>query len=528
MSSEHINQLHISAQQYINRGQFKPAHQACVQILKLEPKHADAHFLMGMIALNMQQMTKAIELIKAAIHYKPNFPEYYAFYAKALSMVNRYQEASEAVQKAVKMGSDSPMINDTLAVVLSRLSEHRQAVPLFRKAIEKQPDNPNYYYNLAASLKFTGEFTLAQEAYEKVISLKPNYYPAHSALAELQTATQEHNNIERLQLELNKVANNVDGELHLCHAMAKELECLQEYEKALHILKRGNGAKKKQLGYDIKQDKALFCAIKASFDGGGQSTVPNGYDSHQPIFVLGMPRSGTTLVDRILSSHSKVTSVGESQNFGVELKKMAKTQSRQVLDLETIKAAQNINFTELGKRYIQLTKPTNGSLQTLHFIDKMPLNFLYVGLIKKALPNAKIIILDRHPMDVCLSNFRTLFAVSFSYYNYAYDLKDSGQYFAFFKDLMTFWKKHYGDELLEVSYEKLVAQPEQQIKRILEYCELDWQDSCLNFHENTAPVSTASSVQVRQPMNSKSIGRWKKYGSELNQLQECLTAKGLM
>lgn len=528
MPSEQINQLHISAQQYINRGQLKPAHQACVQILKLQPKHADAHFLLGMIALNMQQMTKAIELIKVAINYKPNLPEYYAFYAKALSMVNRYQEANEAVQKALTLDSDNPMVNDTLAVVLSRLGGHKQAVPLFRKAIEKQPNNPSFYYNLAASLKFIGEFEQAQTAYEKVIALKPNYYQAHSALAELQTATKEHNNIHRLQTELDKVANNVDGELHLCHAMAKELECLQEYEKALHILKRGNGAKKKQLGYKIEQDEVLFAAMKQLFDQQFATNQSSQCNSHQPIFVLGMPRSGTTLVDRILSSHSQVTSVGESQNFGVELKKMAKTPSRQVLDLETIKAAKNINFTELGKRYVEMTQPTNSNSQTIHFIDKMPLNFLYVGLIKKALPNAKIIILDRHPMDVCLSNFRTLFAVNFSYYNYAYDLKDSGQYYALFKNLMTFWQTIYADDLLEVSYEKLVAEPEQQIKRLLKYCDLDWQDNCLNFHENTAPVSTASSVQVRQPMNSKSIGRWKRYGSELDELQTFLTTQGLM
>ncbi|MGJ8680264.1 tetratricopeptide repeat-containing sulfotransferase family protein [Paraglaciecola sp.] len=530
MPSEHIKKLHIAAQQHINRGQLKPAHQACVQILKIQPKHADAHFLLGMIALNMQQMTKAIELIRFAINQSPNNPEYYAFHARALSLVNRYPEAESAVQEALKLGTDNPMVNDTLAVVLSRLGEHKKAVPLFNKAIKQQPNNPSFYYNLAASLKFTGEFEQAQAAYEKVIELKPNYYQAHSALAELQVATKEQNNLVRLKAELDKVANNVDGKLHLCHAMAKEFECLHEYNQALHILKRGNAAKKNQLGYDIEQDKMLFTAMKQLFDHEFAAQQVSDCQSTQPIFVLGMPRSGTTLVDRILSSHSNVISVGESQNFGVELKKLAKTPSRQVLDLETIQATKNIDFTELSKRYLKSTQPTpsTNASQTSHFVDKMPLNFLYIGLIKKALPNAKIIILDRHPMDVCLSNFRTLFAVNFSYYNYAYDLKDSGQYFALFKDLMKFWQSIYGDSLLEVSYEKLVEKPEQEIRKILSYCNLDWQESCLNFHENPASVSTASSVQVRQPMNSKSIGRWQKYGNELDELQQYLTEVGLM
>ena len=158
----------------------------------------------------------------------------------------------------------------------------------------------------------------------------------------------------------------------------------------------------------------------------------------------------------------------------------------------------------------------------------MPLNFLYVGLIKKALPNAKIIILNRHPMDVCISNFRTLFAVNFSYYNYAYDLIDTAKYYCLFKELMAFWDDAFPNQLLNVCYEELVENPQQQISRILDYCELDWQDACLNFHSNSAPVSTASSVQVRQPMNNQSIGRWKRYGKEVKELETFFKEKDML
>lgn len=526
MQSAHIKQLHVKAQQFINQRQLKPAHQTCVQILQSEPKHADAHFLLGMIALNMQQMSKAIELIKVAIQYSSNNVEYYAFLARALSLVNRYPEARTAANTAIQIGTDNPMVNDTLGVVLSRLGEHQHALPLFNKAIDKQPNIPNYHYNLAASLKFIGNFKDAEIAYEKVIALKPNYFQAHSALAELQIATPEHNNLKRLQTQLDANSNNTDGELHLCHAMAKEFECLKEYEPALQILKRGNAAKKKQLGYDIEHDETLFKHMKALFNDEFIQTQSIGCGSQQPIFILGMPRSGTTLVDRILSSHSDVTSAGELQNFAVELKKMTQSKSRQVLDTETIVAANHLDFKQLGERYLQSTKPHSDL--TPYFIDKMPLNFLYVGLIKKALPNAKIIILNRHAMDVCLSNFRTLFAVNFSYYNYAYDLLDSGKYYALFNDLLKHWQSIYEDELLEVSYENLVFAPEKNIKRLLDYCGLPWQEACLNFHNNPAPVSTASSVQVRQPLNSKSIGRWRHYGNELNELQNYLQSKSLI
>ncbi|MEP1383907.1 MAG: sulfotransferase [Paraglaciecola sp.] len=527
MSKNDIKQLHIQAQQLVNKGRFKEAHHCCLQILSKLPNHPDAHFLLGMIALNMRQMSKAIGLIEVAINNDLHNPEYYAFYARVLSLVNRHKDALIAVDKALALHSPLAVVNDTLAVVLSRLGDHERAVTLFKKAINKQPNNPSFHYNLAASLKFMGEFTLAKNAYEKVISLKSNYYQAHSALAELQLATRESNNIQRLQIELTKVGNdNIDGKLHVCHALAKELECLGEYQKALNILQRGNSAKKKQLNYTIDQDKSLFKGIESIFKDKSLSNKESDCTTDRPIFVLGMPRSGTTLVDRILSSHSQVMSVGESQNFAVELKKLTRTQSSKVLDLDTIAAIKNISFTELGNKYTQATQPVQD--QAKYFVDKMPLNFLYIGLIKKALPNAKIIILDRQVMDVCLSNFRTLFAVNFSYYNYAYDLNDCAEYLSLFKNLMEFWQSIYSDELLQISYEKLVAEPEEQIKRLLDYCELDWQDNCLNFHENPSPVSTASSVQVRQPMNANSIGRWQRYGTELDEIQSFLSSKGLM
>ncbi|MFW8590689.1 tetratricopeptide repeat-containing sulfotransferase family protein [Glaciecola sp. 2405UD65-10] len=525
MSAEKITQLHRAAQQYLNqaasnKNALKQSHQACVEMLKLDPKHADAHFLLSMIALNMQQMTKAIELNKVAIQFAPQNAEYWAFYARSLSLVNRYEEARTAIEKGMKLGSNSPLVNDTMGVVLSRLGEHARAVELFNKAIGKQASNPSFCYNLASSLKFLGDFKQAQQAYEKVIALNPKYYQAHSALAELNLSTKTNNKISRLLTLLESVGKHVDGELHLCHALAKEYECVGEYEKALQALERGNSKKKAQLAYTSKDDDALFSVLKTTFSQEFIDKKHLGFKTTQPIFVLGMPRSGTTLVDRILSSHSDVVSAGELQNFAVELKKLTQTPGNKVLDPNTITAAKSIDFRALGERYLQSTKPVSD--QAIHFIDKMPLNFLQIGFIKKALPNAKIIILNRHPMDVCLSNFRTLFAINFSYYNYAYNLLDCARYFHQFKMLMDFWQSSYPNELLEVKYEALVANPEEQIKRILAYCELPWQAECLAFHNNPAPVSTASSVQVRQPINSSSIGRWQRYGNALEEMQNYL------
>ena len=339
-------------------------------------------------------------------------------------------------------------------------------------------------------------------------------------------ATTEHNNIERLLNLKARTTGNTNGLLHICHALAKEYECLGDFEKSLVVLQQGNAAKKLQLGYHISQDEKLFAAMSQCFSDEFVAQVNKASDSTKPIFIVGLPRSGTTLVDRIISSHSQVTSAGELQNFAVELKKMTLTTSRQVLDEETIYAAKNLDFQQLAQRYLASTQPLSD--KTLRFIDKMPLNFFYLGFIKKAFPRAKIIIMRRNPIDTCLSNFRTLFAVNFSYYNYAYDLLDSAQYYRLFASLITQWQRQYGEQLLQVVYEDLVHAPEKQIKRILDYCELEWQPACLDFHHNQQPVSTASSVQVRKPMNADSIDRWKRYGQQLDELRTYLEANSLL
>ena len=524
--AQDLEKLHLQAQQLLNRGQLKQAHAACLAILKQVPRHADAHFLLGMIAANLGQMSKAIGLIDLASKLNTGSAEYFAFLAKCLSAVNRYQEAHKAMASALKLGSDSALVNDTLGVVASRLGEHEQAIILFKKAITTQDKNPNFHYNLAASQKFLGQFEQAAASYERVIALKHDYFQAHSALAELMLATPLNNHLPRLLKLKDETTTNINGQLHLCHALAKEYECLGDYQQSLVALQQGNSAKKQQLGYHATQDEKLFSAMEACFSNDFMAQAAVGNDSAQPIFIVGMPRSGTTLVDRIISSHSAVTSAGELQNFGVELKKMTLTKSPQVLDEETIWAAKELNFQDLAQRYLDSTKPLSD--KTPYFIDKMPLNFFYLGFIKKALPKAKIIILRRNAMDTCLSNFRTLFAVNFSYYNYSYDLMDTAHYYGQFNQLMTHWTTHYGAEILEVVYEDLVQHPEQQIRRILDYCQLEWQSNCLDFHTNQQAVSTASSVQVRKPMNADSINRWQRYGAQLDKLQAYLSEKNLL
>jgi tetratricopeptide (TPR) repeat protein len=387
-----------------------------------------------------------------------------------------------------------------------------------------EPENAEFLYNLGTSQRFMGDFEKAEENYEKVIAINPAHYDTHFSLSEFNNITAAHNHIERLEKLLSENTDNSLLSLFVSYALYKEYDSLGEFDKAFKILKQVNNKRSAELAYPPIQDKRIFDCLERCFSN-VKTDVNEGYQNNEAIFVLGMPRSGTTLVDRIISSHSEVMSAGELQSFGVLLKQASLSQTDKVLDEATIEAGLKVDFAALGKAYIDSTRPITG--KKAHFIDKMPINFYYLGFILKALPKAKIICLDRNPMDTCIGNFRQLFAPELPYYQYSYDLKQTGEYYLQFKHLMEFWKQQYKDRFLTVKYEALVQQPEKNVREILSFCDLDWQESCLQFHKNKAPVSTASSVQVRQPINTKFIGRWKKYQSQVTELTELFDKAGL-
>jgi hypothetical protein len=205
------------------------------------------------------------------------------------------------------------------------------------------------------------------------------------------------------------------------------------------------------------------------------------------------------------------------------LKKMAKTTSNRVIDADTIKATSTINFEKLGQAYIESTRAITG--KTARFVDKMPLNVLYVGFILQALPKAKIVCLDRNPLDTIVSNFRQLFAVNQSYYSYSYDLETTTEFYVQFRKLAALWLELFPENFYLVNYEKLVNEPLVESQKLIEFCNLSWQEQCVNIHLNAAPVATASALQVRSPINNRSVGNWKKYDAHLANVKEILTAK---
>jgi tetratricopeptide (TPR) repeat protein len=495
-----------------------------MRILEKDPTHAGAFFVLALIAADHDNFTKAADVLARAIRLDPRNPRYRAHLARCYVALNRRSDARTAARTAVELAPRDAHTIDTLGVVFSRTGDHADAIPLFERAVALDDGNPSYFFNLGAARQFSGDFDGAEVAYGRALTLDPGLHRAYSSLVQLKRATRERNHVAELEALFARVGDDADAKLNIGHALAKELEDLGEYARAFEWLERATAAKRAAVKYDGAEDARLFAAAATTV-----RSVPRATASHlseEPIFVIGMPRTGTTLVDRILSSHPDVTSAGELTDFALIVKRMTGTASDRVLDAETLAASAALDFASLGARYIDSTRPHTG--KTRRFVDKMPLNFFYAALIHAALPNARIVCLRRNPMDACLSNVRQLFATRFSYYDYSFDLLDTGRYYLQFDSLIATWRRALpAARFIEVQYEALVADLERESRRLVAFCDLPWNDACLNFHANAAPVATASSVQVRSPIYTHSVDRWKRYGSKLDGLRALFDAAGV-
>ncbi len=513
-----------SAAKHLATGDYRACHADCIAAIKCDPHLAEPYYLLGILTADHSNFSKALELFDRAIAAAPTDARFLAQRAKCLTAMNRQQEASETADKACGAKPEDALTLDTIGVVLSRVGRHAEALEYFERAVTLAPNNASYQYNFGSALQFSGDFERAQRTLEISLRLDPTNYKVYTSLTGLKKQTPDDNHIEVMKRLFDESADG-DERLQLGHALAKSFEDLAQYGNALAWLTKGKQQKRKALNYSFSEHEKVFHAAAKLAPPPLADEAQTG--EANPIFVVGMPRTGTTLVDRILSSHASVVSIGELTNFGLLLKQAAKTASPYVLDPETLEKSAQTDLRKIGTAYIESTRRLRGD--SPYFVDKMPLNFFYAPLILAALPSARIIVLRRNPMDACLSNYRQLFRTSFSYYNYTHDLSDTAKFYAGFEALMTKWRDELpASRFMEIYYEDIVAEQEKQTRTLISFCGLPWMDQCLHFHENAAPVATASSVQVRQPLYSSSIGRWKRYGDALAPLRNALTELGVV
>ena len=505
---------------------YRAAHALCMEALKADPSSAQAYYLLGILTADHGNHTKAVELFDRALANDGTHAGALAQKARSLIALLERNRAVETAEAAAALQPSDAHTLDTLGVVFSRAGLHAQAVALSEAAIRADPEPANYHYNLGAALQFVGRMDEARAAYEACLARAPNDTRALSAIVQITKQTAQANDLPRLEVAFAATASNPDDALRVGHALAKAHEDMGHADEALAWLKRAKAGKWASISYDPAQDTALFETAMTLADRFAERTGA-GATGGQPIFIVGMPRTGTTLVDRILSGHSLVTSAGELADFGLALKRLAQTPSNLVLDAETLAASARVDPAALGEAYLGRVKATLGL--TGRFIDKLPLNILYAPAILAALPNARILCLRRHPADTVLSNYRQLFATQFPYYNYAYDLEACARYYVGFDRMV----RHFRETLpagrfREIHYERIVADIEGETRAMLDFCSLDFEPACVAFHENTAPVATASSAQVREPLYTRSLGRWKRYEAGLAPALDVLEAAGCL
>jgi hypothetical protein len=302
--------------------------------------------------------------------------------------------------------------------------------------------------------------------------------------------------------------------------MHKELDDLGRYEEAWHALQRGNDVMRRRLGHDRSAERAIFDALIDRFDmemSTDDAIAPQG---PIPIFIVGMPRSGTTLLERILGNHSMVMPAGELAEFPRQLRWTADLHGHALVDLPLLEACERLDFPLLGRRYLEQTQWRAQGRR--FYVDKLPPNFMLIGFIRRALPHARILHMVRDPMDVCFSNYRALFGDA---YAYSYDLESLGHHHRQYQRLMRHWHRVLPGSVLDVDYDELVRETAVAARRVLEFCGLPHEADCVDTSRNASPVATLSSAQVRAPIHQRALGEWRRYEKQLQPLREALERK---
>ncbi len=503
---------------------YREAHAICLDVLKSEPTNAEAFYLLGILASDHGNFAKAAELFRAATERRQDYAAAYAQRARCLIALSRRAEAVNVARIAARFEPETAFTLDTIGVVLSRAGLHTEALPYYTRATGAEPGSADFQYNYGAALQFDGNLDAARQAYRRCAEADPEDTRGMPAIVQITKQTGAANEIAALEVMFAQPTDDPDVALRVGHALAKAHEDIGNPEAALAWLERAKAPKRQHIAHDPAMDAGLFeAAMRAAATLRGRTSEARG----APVFICGMPRTGTTLVDRILSGHSELTTAGELTDFALCLKRQSRTESNLVLDAPTLDSAATADLTLLGEAYIDAVKRSLGIEG--RFTDKMPLNILMAPVILAALPEARIICLRRHPADTVLSNYRQMFATSFSYYNYAYRLEDTAHYYVQFDRMVRHFENVLpANRFTVVHYENVVTDIETETRRLLEFCGLGFEDQCLAFHQNTAPVATASSAQVREPLYTSALGRWKRYEAGLGPALDILEAAGCL
>jgi tetratricopeptide (TPR) repeat protein len=517
-------QLHRSVWRLMAAGKSREALAACQQLNRTYVDYADGWHVASHLAIKLGIPKKGLSFIDRALSLKEDNPGFLLQKARSLKALGRISQAMELARKLLTMKFPGRHHYGVLGDVFSELLLYPEAEQAYQRAHNHDPENPQILFNLAATQRFLGKIVEAEENCNQLIARNPEDYEVYLLRSELRRQTSDDNHIDQLLALVKQGMKNWQDESKLCNAIAKEYEDLGEYKNSFTYLQKSSAIRRSHMQYDIEPDLQTMQKIRSVFTADCLASRTPGYISEEPIFILGMPRTGTTLVERILDSHSQVKSAGELNNFARQLTLLAmqETGGKKIDRPQLVELTADLDFSALGESYIESTRPYTGELP--HFIDKLPLNFLYTGLIHLALPQAKIIHLRRHPMDACYAIYKRLFRDA---YPFSYDLAELGRYYCAYQGLMEHWHRVMPGVIHDVHYENLVTDIAGETRALLEYCGLPWEQECLDFHKSKSVSTTASAPQIRQKVYTSSVGKWRMYEDELQPLKDMLELHGV-
>lgn len=502
----------------LGNGQGEAAARAARALVEARPHDAEAHVLLGHAQRLCGDCAGALKSARRASGLQPGNPAPRMLEADLLNDRGQRAAALGIWQALAEERAAPPRLLQDIAQRFTMLGHHHEAERCHARALHLQPDDPQAIYNHATSLIALGRLDQAEAALDRVIALRPDDSDAWYNRATLRKQTAARNHIAALEAQLARVAPGSPARVALGYALAKEREDLGDHPRSFAALKEAATTRRRQMRYRVEDDIETMGLIEQAFDAGFFARQHHGHDDERPLFIVGLPRSGTTLVDRILSSHSAIRSRGETSDLVMALVAGA---GKVASKAELVERATRLDFAALGQRYCTNLAEDGGARQ----IDKTPVNFLYLGVIAAALPRARVIHLRRNPMDACYAMYKTLFRMA---YPFSYDLGDLARYWVGYDRLMAHWKRVVpSTQLIEIAYEDLVADQEGQSRRLLEFLGLPWEDACLAFERNPEPSLTASAAQVRQPIYSSSVALWRRYESELAPLRTAFEAAGV-
>jgi len=499
-------------------GSFEEVISRTKPLLKKYPDIIDLYNLLALSYNGLNKTEDAIKLLEDVLKRDPNNIHVLNNLGMIHSGISSFELSKIFLDKALKIKPDFFQAANNLANLYLKLNKSEEAINLLKNFINQENLN-NYVLNftIANSYQQSGDFKNARKHYDKCLFIEPNRCDSDKAISLMTNyKNDKSSHMKDMEKKLTKNLNKTDLML-LNYSLGKAYEDINNYEKSFLYLKKANELNNEIINYNSSNEKKIFENIKMIFKN-DFNTISKDYNSDKTIiFVVGMPRSGTSLIEQILSSNKNVYGAGELPFIG-NIAENLFFKNKIKLNFNSLEDVEEEKFINLNNDYFK--KLSSFETNKKIFIDKAPFNFKWIGLIKKIIPNSKIIHCRRDAMDICWSNYKNFF--SSIKMNYANNFKNIAAFYNLYLNIMNYWKNKFGKEIYDIDYENLIKNPEKEIKNLVSFCGLDWNENYLKFYENKKTVSTASLAQVRSPLYKSSIKKWEKFSEELNELKKLI------